>query len=461
MKINPYQEGIMKKLLKIITLLIVVMVITVAVMAVTNVCPPQGPWPQPPWCPGSSIPWPFSDPSEVAGLGEETGSAAGEISDTAAAEDDQSAGEDNQQFDSTISENERLAQVAIGLVQDLSTVNSYFNDAASSIGAVNPGGTGSTSGSSSSASGTSGSSSGNSDTGSESGSGQIPTGFMDPLPASGYIPAPAGACAVGATPSASFLNQNGEKITPELLAEKDIQVINFDTLTGGSIDGRALQSTITSLITPGDQALGTPAGWNQKVWSQMAQYHTPAESLLDYHLWTVSGDIESAVVDSMRASLASMGLPAQVINALNDSQTSGWYAGSAPQEADKIAAMEIEAVFSGRTEGTIFEKRDFSLPDLGEMPQFGPMDGEGSVVYHDPDFGDYPFALEIEWTKWDELGRVTAGTIVFTDEEHDVVIEMTVNEDNSRVAHVFRAGVEVGIVYVDINGETTYEDLTE
>ena len=442
-------------------ILLAVIVIGVGAMAVLNICPPQGPWSAPPWCPGSTIPWPFSNPDAMANIDDEAGSAVGDDSSSDAAEGEQSVDEDDQQFDSSLSENERLAQVAVGLVQDLSTVNTYFNDAASSISAINPGGAGSASGSTSSSSRTSGSSSGTSGTSSDSGSGQIPDGFMDPLPGSGFIPAPAGSCAVGATPSASFLTEGGDKITPELLAEKNIQVINFDTLTGGSVDGRALQSTITSLITPGDQALGTPAGWNQKIWSQMAQYHTPAESLLDYHLWTVSGDIEVAVVDSMSATLESMGLPSMVVNAFNNSQTSGWYAGSVPEEADKIAAMEIEAVFSGRTEGTIFEKRDFSLPNLGEMPQFGPMDGEGSVVYHDPDFGDYPFDLDIEWTKWDELGRVTEGTIIFNDEEHGVVIEMTVYEDNSREAQVFRDGVEVGIVYIDIDGNTSYEDLTE
>ena len=36
--------------------------------------------------------------------------------------------------------------------------------------------------------------------------------------------------------------------------------------------------------------------------------------------------------------------------------------------------------------------------------------------------------LATVWTKWDELGRVTEGTIVFTDVEHDVVIEMTVKD---------------------------------
>jgi hypothetical protein len=96
---------------------------------------------------------------------------------------------------------------------------------------------------------------------------------MDPFPAPGYIPAPAGTCAVGATPTVSFPNQNGEKIPPELVAEKDIQVIDFDTLTGRSIDGRTLQCTITCLITPGDQSLGTPA-----------------ESLLDNPLWSDSWD---------------------------------------------------------------------------------------------------------------------------------------------------------------------------
>jgi len=443
----------MKKLWKFIGLLLVVVVITVAVMAVSNICPPQGPWPQPPWCPGSTIPWPFSDPV----LNADPGIEVGEDTSFEESEDSAGAGED---YDGSISENERLALVAIGLVQDLTTVNTYFNDAGSSLGEINashytgglflvsrctaktmapylPG------------------------INLLQTAGQIPAGFLDPLPESGFIPAPDGACAVGASPSASFLNEKGELITPELLAAKDIEVIDFDALTGGSVDGRKLQSTITSLITPGDQALGTSAGWNEKVWSQMTQYQTPAESLMDYYLWSVSDDIEAAVVDSMSATLESMGLPSMVVNAFNNSQTSGWYAGSVPEETDRIAAMEIEAVFSGRTEGTIYEQRDFSLPNLGEMPQFGPMDGEGSVVYHDPDFGDYPFDLDIEWTKWDELGRVTEGEIIFTDEEHGVMIEMAVNEDNSRVAHVFRAENKVGIVNVDVNGETTYEDLTE
>ena len=31
----------------------------VIAMAVFNLCPKPGPWPQPPWCPGSQFIWPF------------------------------------------------------------------------------------------------------------------------------------------------------------------------------------------------------------------------------------------------------------------------------------------------------------------------------------------------------------------------------------------------------------------
>ena len=58
-------------------------------------------------------------------------------------------------------------------------------------------------------------------------------------------------------------------------------------------------------------------------------------------------------------------------------------------------------------------------------------------------------------------GRVTEGEIIFTDQEHDVVIELSVKEDNSRIAHVFRQGIKVGIVNVDSSGMISYEDLTE
>ena len=42
--------------------LIALPLLGVIVMAVFNLCPPPGPWPLPPWCPGSQFTWPFSTP---------------------------------------------------------------------------------------------------------------------------------------------------------------------------------------------------------------------------------------------------------------------------------------------------------------------------------------------------------------------------------------------------------------
>ena len=61
-KCKDNQEGDMKNILKIIGGGVVVLAISLTAMAVLDICPPQGPWPQPPWCPGSAISWPFSDP---------------------------------------------------------------------------------------------------------------------------------------------------------------------------------------------------------------------------------------------------------------------------------------------------------------------------------------------------------------------------------------------------------------
>jgi len=341
----------MKNILKIIGGGVVVLAISVTAMAVLDICPPQGPWPQPPWCPGSAISWPFSDPQGLSVTVEESSlTTEEEDHQSTEGEESQTDDVDDSHLDENISENERLARVAIGLVQDLTSVNTYFNGAASSLGEVQASHREnnlfhvSNSHSKVMALSLPGMNLLQADS-------QIPQGFLDPLPGSGFIPAPAGACAIGASPSASFLTQDGEKITPELLAEKDIQVIGFEELTGGSIEGRQLESTITSLITPGDPDLLTPDGWNQKVWSKLAENQTYATSLMDYHLWSVSEQIEAAIVESLGARMESMGLPDQIMSAFMASQTSGWYASPAPEDAYKISAMEIEAVFSGATDG--------------------------------------------------------------------------------------------------------------
>lgn len=420
----------MKKILKLIAVLFGAVLFTVAVMAITNICPPEGPWPMPPWCPGTEISVPFIDPPDQSSSQPIEGSSEGAP-----------------EIPPEMPENERLARMAVGLMADLAKVNTYFNEASSSLGEVRA-----FHGFSSPA---------KCAVLIPQDQRRIPPGFLGPLPSSGYIPAPSGGCGAGAIPSASFKTAAGDPITPELLEEKEIEVIDFEELTGGEIEGQELESTLNSLITPGDMSLATDEGWNEEVWTEVEDLQTPAESLMDYYLWTVAEDIEETIVDSMASRMETLGLPPQVVTAFLDSDISGWYASPESQETDRIASMEIEAVFVGRTEGTIHERRDFSIPELGEMPVFGPLTGEGSVVYHDPDLGDYPFDLELEWTAWDELGRVTAGEILFTDEAGGVVIEMSIFEDDSREAVVYQDGDQVGVVTVSPEGEIIYQDMTQ
>lgn len=423
----------MKKTIAVLAGILGVFLLLVGISAVLKICPPAGPWPMPPWCEGSSIPWPF---------GKSTPS---------------SAASSNPTVDDSMSENERLGIVAIGLIQDLTSVNTYFNQASSSMSHIQ------LTSAALSRSATSGkvlASVAFAAPRSQAG-GQIPDGFLAPLPADGYIQAPAGACALGALPSASFLSGSGEKITPAFLEKKNVSVISFGELTGGSIDGNKLQQTITSLIVPGDTALASAKGWNEKVWNKLKEKQTKATSMMDYYLWTIADEIENKVVDSMLAQMKTMNLPSQVTNAFKASNTKGWYASKSAGEADNLAAMEITAVFTGKTEGTIREKRAFSIPTMGGMPEFGRMTGEGEVVYHDPKYGDYPFELAIDWTGWDELGRVNAGTIDFLNEEKDIEIKLVVNADNSRVAEIFRKDVKVGIVRVDSRGNSSYEEIVK
>ena len=42
-----------------IAALIALPLLGVIAMAVFDLCPPPGPWPLPPWCPGSQFTWPF------------------------------------------------------------------------------------------------------------------------------------------------------------------------------------------------------------------------------------------------------------------------------------------------------------------------------------------------------------------------------------------------------------------
>ncbi len=69
----------MKNVVKIVGIVLVALLVVGGAMAVFDICPPQGPWPLPPWCPGSSIPWPFSDHENLSSVEMSNSSTAEEI----------------------------------------------------------------------------------------------------------------------------------------------------------------------------------------------------------------------------------------------------------------------------------------------------------------------------------------------------------------------------------------------
>lgn len=67
----------MKPLLKIISATAGLFVLMVVVMFIFRICPPQGPWPMPPWCEGSAFSWVMPGSAET-GKSESQGSLAGD-----------------------------------------------------------------------------------------------------------------------------------------------------------------------------------------------------------------------------------------------------------------------------------------------------------------------------------------------------------------------------------------------
>jgi hypothetical protein len=227
----------MKKALPWLGGSLVIVLIVVVVMAVFNLCPPQGPWPQPPWCPGSPFEWPFSQPEVVAGEG------VPELVEPSQAE----------------TEEEVITYMAEGVFSGLTRVQTYFDQGLRGMGQFTP----------------------------ELGRGMaminlsgvghlaclrplqgsgpynIPEDFISPLASDGYIPAPAGACGAGASPIVRFNDLAGQPVTGERLAEEQVQTIDFATLTGSDPEIPSLESLISSALQPGDMRLTTAQGWKE------------------------------------------------------------------------------------------------------------------------------------------------------------------------------------------------------
>jgi hypothetical protein len=433
----------MKKVALLLVGVVGILVITCIAGAVIGLCPPEGPWPLPPWCEGSKISWPFNPKAQAT-------YAITEIADEI---DD--ATTDNPQGDQPTEVG--IAAVTAEIVTDLTLIQEYFDTGIMGMAGVTP----------------------DIDLGrgfsgtlrvvhlaclipdAQGGPPSIPPSFRGPMSPSGFMGAPGGACAAGADPKVQFKDKGGDPITPERLADEDITVIDYETLTGENPEVESIQQILTQSIVPGDPALTTPEGWNEKVWEPLKETRSPMESLLDYQLWNTSDEIEEMVSGSVRERMVSMGIPDQVIHAFDQSDHHGWFASRYAEEANELAAMYIVAEFSGDLRGTIEETREFHIPGAGEPPEFGIMTGDGIVEFDHPELGLVIFDVELEWTEWDDLGRVNGGSMSLIDQAGVYEIHITFKPDGTKLGELFVYGEYAGLVTLDVEGTSTYLDIQQ
>jgi len=436
----------MKKVVLLLVGFVGVAVVACVVGAVVGLCPPDGPWPLPPWCEGSSISWPFTPETQPTYTVTEIVDDVEEPSDDGSMEEPLGTPPEV-----------GIAAVTAEIVTDLSLIQEYFDQGITGMSGVTPD-----------------VNLGMGFSGTfkvvhlaclmpdpQRGAPRIPPTFRGPLGPSGFIGAPSGACAAGADPKVQFQDAEGEPITPEKLAEEDVTVIDFDILTGEDPEVASIEEILNQSIVPGDPDLTTPEGWNEKVWQPLKEAQTPMESLLDYQLWNSSDEIEEMVSSSVRERMVSMGIPDMVLNAFDQSDHQGWFASRYAEEADELAAMYIVAEFSGDLRGTIEETRTFNIPGAGMNPEFGIMTGEGTVEFDHPDLGIIVFDVDLEWTEWDDLGRVNGGSMNLIDQSGIYEIHMTFKPDGTKQGELFVNGEYAGLVTLDVEGTSTYLDIQQ
>ncbi|MGD0806948.1 MAG: hypothetical protein ABSA10_05720 [Anaerolineales bacterium] len=281
---------------------------------------------------------------------------------------------------------------------------------------------------------------------------KVPQGFLDPLPENGAIPGEAGSCgAAAANPAVTFMTVGGVAVTPQLLADKKLQTLPTDMVTRSQSDPKSLFALINTLVKNGDPRLGTAQGWDTLLWDQLKTRQTSAESLMDYQLWNASPDIEQEVADLYGAQLRQMGLPSVVLDAYNASHKTGWYASSLPAPDDALAQMNIEAQMAGSIEGTVHERREFTITGAEQTPQYGVQTGEGTVTWDAPGLGVLTFDVNIRLDKFDDRGHAVGGTVVGIDPDKGYTVNMTFLPDGTRKGEILRYGKPVGELSMSVD----------
>ena len=282
---------------------------------------------------------------------------------------------------------------------------------------------------------------------------KVPKEFMDKLPPSGAMKAPAGACPAAAEPQVTFKAKGGVAVTPELIAKKDIQTIPSELVTMAQNDRGSLVSLIESMVPMGDQSLATPQGWEKLLWSRLREMQQPAESLMDYQLWNASSEIMQQISSQYRERLVASGVPQIVLDAYDASASGDWYASSKPTEKDALSQMDIQAKMTGSIDGNVHELRDFSIPGASQTPKYGTQTGTGAVTWDHPELGLMNFDVKINLDKFDEEGRAIGGTTTGVDAERGYTIKFTFLSDGSKKGELLKDGQPAGLLTMTTNAE--------
>jgi len=292
----------------------------------------------------------------------------------------------------------------------------------------------------------------------------IPAGFLGPIPANGAIDAPVGACPAGAKATVAFKTADGNIVTPALIAQKGIQTIPLEMVTLPNDDPGSLASTIQSLVSMNDQSLATAEGWNTKLWDKLKQLRTTPSSLMGYHIWTTAAAIEQQVATEYRQQLVSGGAPQIVLDAFDKSNKTGWYSSVPAGSQDALAEMQIEAVLSGTVNGTVYEKRSFSIPGLGSQPAYGVQTGYGTVTWEEPRLGVVHFSVDIHLDQYDAQGCAIGGYVdAVAQEDTKYEVHFTFKPDGSKEGVVTKDGETIGYLTMTVNHEKfeNYIDVKE
>ena len=293
---------------------------------------------------------------------------------------------------------------------------------------------------------------------------KIPTEMSDKLPPDGAMAAPPGACPAAAEPYEKFMTKDGEVVTPDLFKEKDVVTLPVSMINASQNDPGSLFSIMKKLVPQNDMRLGDASGWNTLLWDKLKALQVPATTLMDYQMWTLSGDLESQLVAKFRQSLIDAGVPQRVIDAFDQSKNSGWYAKTRPSSGDALAKMDIQAKLTGTVNGTVHEWRDITFPALGQDPVFGVQHGDGTVNFDLPKIGQVKCSVDIMFDQFDDLGRAINGTVTATAVDYQgFQIVFTYTPDGGKNGVVYQDGKEIGYLTMTTDAEkfTNYITVKE